>query len=125
MRRMTAMAAVLLAAALPLTAAAPAGASGAPLLGGECAAGELCLWAQEDFGGAKGTYELAGIGIEDCVPLRGGASALSLANRLGRPVTVYQSPECAETGEFETYPGRGTWAPRAPYRIRAFKVWEH
>ncbi|MCF3964198.1 peptidase inhibitor family I36 protein [Streptomyces fuscigenes] len=125
MRRVTTTAAALLAAVLPFAAAAPAGAAPAPLRGGECAAGELCLWAQEDFGGGRSTYELTGAGIEDCVALPAGRSALSLANRLGRPVTAYQSAECAETGEFETYPGHGTWVPRAPYRVRAFKIWEH
>ncbi|WP_329458063.1 peptidase inhibitor family I36 protein [Streptomyces sp. NBC_01497] len=125
MRRVTTAAVALLAAVVPLAVAAPAGAATAPLRGGDCAAGELCLWPEEDFGGARSTYELTGVGIEDCVALPAGGSALSLANRLGRPVTAYQSATCADTGEFETYPGHGTWAPRAPYRIRAFKIWEH
>ena len=54
-----------------------------------------------------------------------GGDAQSLANRTGRPVTTYQSAECAETGEFETYPGGGTWTPRSPYQVRAFKIWEN
>ncbi|MBO1333076.1 peptidase inhibitor family I36 protein [Streptomyces sp. VRA16 Mangrove soil] len=89
-----------------------------------CAAGELCLWAKTDFKGARHTYELSGTDIESCVALPEGSSAASLANRTGRPVTTYQSAECAETGEFQTYPGSGTWAPEAPYRVRAFKIWE-
>jgi hypothetical protein len=92
---------------------------------GECAAGELCLWGGDDFKGARRTYELAGIDIGSCLPLPPGTTAQSLANRTGRPVTTYQSAECAETGEFETYPGGGTWMPRSPYRVRAFKVWEN
>ncbi|OON76670.1 peptidase inhibitor family I36 protein [Streptomyces tsukubensis] len=91
---------------------------------GTCASGELCLWPKEGYKGAKQTYELAGIDIESCVPLPAGTSAQALANRTGRPVTTYQSAECAETGEFETYPGSGTWLPKSPYRVRAFKVWE-
>ncbi|MEV6398389.1 peptidase inhibitor family I36 protein [Streptomyces sp. NPDC051907] len=108
-------------AAAPATA--PAAASGPRL--GPCGPGELCLWAKSDFKGARSTYELARLDVDSCVPLPAGASAEALANRTGRPVTTYQSEECDETGEFETYPGSGTWAPRSPYRIRAFKVWEN
>ncbi|WP_432064818.1 peptidase inhibitor family I36 protein [Streptomyces sp. C10-9-1] len=108
------------AAAVPAPAAAPAAARG-----GDCAAGELCLWTEPGFRGTLRTYELAGTGVEDCTPLPAGADAASLANRTGRPVTTYQSAECAGTGEFETYPGSGTWVPLSPYRVRAFTVWEH
>jgi hypothetical protein len=92
---------------------------------GSCAPGELCLWAKPGFTGARRVHELSGIDIESCVPLPAGAGAQALANRTGRPVTAYQSAECAETGEFETYPGGGTWVPQTPYRVRAFKVWEN
>lgn len=100
--------------------AAPAAA--APPLA-ECGPGELCLWKDADFKGKRQTYELSGTDIESCVALPGG-SAQALANRTGRPVTAYQSAHCAETGEFMTYPGNGTWTPRSPYRVRAFKIWE-
>ncbi|MYT70926.1 MULTISPECIES: peptidase inhibitor family I36 protein [unclassified Streptomyces] len=99
------------------TAAAP------PTLG-DCGAGELCLWSKTGFKGTRHTYELAGTDIESCVALPEGSSAASLANRTRRPVTTYQSAECAETGEFQTYPGSGTWEPESPYHVRAFKVWE-
>ena len=56
--------------------------------------------------------------------LPGDTGAAALANRTGRPVTTYQSAECAETAEFDTYPGGGSWVPRSPYQVRAFKVWE-
>ncbi|NSC21530.1 hypothetical protein FM076_10075 [Streptomyces albus subsp. chlorinus] len=91
---------------------------------GECGTGELCLWASPRFKGKPRAYELRGIDIESCTPLPGGASATSAANRTGRPVTLYQSEECAETAEFDTYPS-GSWTPELPYRARAFKVWEH
>ncbi|MCS0638256.1 peptidase inhibitor family I36 protein [Streptomyces sp. LP05-1] len=107
--------------------ATPAGAvrpAAAPRLG-DCATGQLCLWPQADFKGTRGTHELAGLDIESCVPLPAGTTAVALANRTGRPVTTYQSAKCAETGEFETYPGSGTWAPQSPYQVRAFKVWEN
>lgn len=138
-RRATAVGALAVAALLPQTAgtaaeaAAPTSpassapavrAAAAPVGLGQCGAGELCLWEKDDFKGARKTYELAGIDIESCVPLPKGTSVQSLANRTGRPVTTYQSEECGETAEFETYPGGGTWLPRSPYRVRAFKVWE-
>lgn len=127
---MAATTATVLAAAVLL----PRTATAAPTDSlGECAVGELCLWEKGDFQGARQTHELAGSGsgagtdidIDSCVPLPPGTSAQALANRTGRPVTTYQSNECAETGEFETYPGSGTWVPQSPYRIRAFKVWEN
>ncbi|HEY9440024.1 MAG TPA: peptidase inhibitor family I36 protein [Streptomyces sp.] len=90
-----------------------------------CGAGQLCLWPKPDFTGARRTHELSGVDIESCVPLGEGREAQALANRTGRPVTTYQSAECAETGEFETYPGSGTWVPRSPYTVRAFKIWEN
>lgn len=117
---LAALAAILLTA-LP-AAAAPAPAPATKL--GACGPGQLCLWPKADFRGAAWTHELADTDIESCVALPPGASARALANRTGRPVTTYQSPECAETGEFETYPGRGTWVPESPYEVRAFKLWE-
>ncbi|MGX1635188.1 peptidase inhibitor family I36 protein [Streptomyces albidoflavus] len=90
-----------------------------------CGAGQLCLWQKADFGGKRHVFELSGTEIESCVALPSGAVAHALANRLGRPVTTYQSAECAETGEFDTHPGSGTWQPSSPYGVRAFKIWEN
>ncbi|MGP3979758.1 peptidase inhibitor family I36 protein [Streptomyces sp. KR80] len=114
---------VAAAVALPLPAAAKGAPAAALRLGG-CAPGQLCLWEKPEFRGVRHTYELSDIDIESCVPLPHGVTAASLANRTGRPVTTYQSAECGETGEFETYPGSGTWSPQSPYQVRAFKVWE-
>lgn len=124
----TAAAAALLLPAGPPAAAGPLTAPGraAPTAGpplGDCAAGQLCLWRKGDFRGVRHTYELSGTAIESCVPVPRGA-ALSLANRTGRPVTGYQSAACEETGEFDTYPGGGSWVPQSPYQVRAFKIWE-
>ncbi|HCA87421.1 MAG TPA: hypothetical protein DEQ61_19290, partial [Streptomyces sp.] len=106
--------------------AAPARpAAGTGPSAGQCSAGELCLWERAEYGGSRSVHELSGTDIESCVALPAGASAGSLANRTGRPVTTYQSAECGETGEFDTYPGGGTWVPRSPYRVRAFKIWEN
>ncbi|MFD7861698.1 peptidase inhibitor family I36 protein [Streptomyces sp. NPDC057682] len=121
--RTTVLAAALAATALIPTAPAPAGAAPGKL--GDCASGQLCLWAKPDFTGGRQVHELSGTDIESCVPLKPGTTVQSLANRTGRPVTTYQSAECGETGEFETYPGGGTWLPRSPYQVRAFKVWEN
>ncbi|MEU6877226.1 peptidase inhibitor family I36 protein [Streptomyces sp. NPDC046712] len=117
---------VLLAAvATTLLTAVPAVAAPAAKLGA-CGPGQLCLWPKAEFRGPAWTHELADTDIESCVALPPGTSAESLANRTGRPVTTYQSAECAETGEFETYPGRGggTWVPQSQYKVRAFKIWE-
>lgn len=118
--------------AAPSTPARHAGAAEPPTLAGaepptlaSCGPGELCLWEKAEFEGTRQTFELSEIDIESCVALPEGGSAQALANRTGRPVTTYQSAECAETGEFDTYPGGGTWLPESPYRVRAFKVWEN
>ncbi|GAA2253564.1 hypothetical protein GCM10010232_47980 [Streptomyces amakusaensis] len=105
------------------TPAAPAAAAVAARLG-ECPPGALCLWAGESFTGPRRTHELYETGTDGCVPLPPGDTALSLANRTGRPVTVYQSPECEEAGEFDTYPGSGVWTPNTPFQVRAFMVRE-
>ncbi|MFH8565097.1 peptidase inhibitor family I36 protein [Streptomyces sp. NPDC017988] len=121
----TTMPTTVTAAALAAVILAPthAVAAAPPMLRG-CAPGELCLWEKAQFKGDRHTYELADIDIESCITLPEGSSAQALANRTGRPVTTYQSAKCGETGEFNTYPGSGTWAPESPYRVRAFKVWE-
>ncbi|MEU8823497.1 peptidase inhibitor family I36 protein [Streptomyces sp. NPDC048636] len=113
-------------AALSVLAAAAATAqdrTAPPPQLGNCDAGQLCLWHGTGFTGPRQLHELADTDIESCVALPSGASAASLANRTGRPVTAYQSAECAETGEFRTYP-TGSWAPETAYRVRAFKIWE-
>ncbi|MFF3270711.1 peptidase inhibitor family I36 protein [Streptomyces chrestomyceticus] len=91
---------------------------------GDCATGQFCVWPDRGFGGKRQTYELSGTDIESCVTLPAGTRGVSFANRTGRPVTTYQSGECAETGEYDTYPGGGSWVPESPYQVRAFKIWE-
>ncbi|MFI6418187.1 peptidase inhibitor family I36 protein [Streptomyces sp. NPDC050842] len=121
----TAAAAVLTALLTGLLVApAPAAAAPSGTALGACGPGRLCLWPKPDFKGRVQSHELATTDIDSCVALPPGTSAQSLANRTGRPVTTYQSAECAEAGEFETYPGRGTWVPQTPYEVRAFKLWE-
>lgn len=125
---LTGLAALTAALAVPPALGTPAahaatGGRTAPTAG-DCATGQLCLWPTAEFGGERRTYELSDTDIESCIPLPRGTSAASFANRTGRPVTTYQSAECAETAEFDTYPGGGSWVPRSPYQVRAFKVWE-
>ncbi|MGW5120603.1 peptidase inhibitor family I36 protein [Streptomyces noursei] len=125
----TGLAALAATLATPWSVGAPvaraAGGGRSTAASGDCSAGQLCLWSKPDFGGRRQTHELSGTDIESCVTLPEGTTAASLANRTGRPVTTYQSAVCAETGEFDTYPGGGSWVPRSPYQVRAFKLWEH
>ncbi|MDF3290603.1 peptidase inhibitor family I36 protein [Streptomyces silvisoli] len=115
-------------AALVLAGTSVTSANARPAQGGgsqgACAAGQLCLWPKTGYRGQRQTVELAQIGIERCTSLPEGVTQASLANRLGRPVTTYQSETCAETGEFTTYPS-GTWVPESPFVVRAYKVWEN
>ncbi|WP_277438004.1 peptidase inhibitor family I36 protein [Streptomyces sp. SPB162] len=89
-----------------------------------CDPGQLCLWGKAGYSSARQNHELADTGIDNCVPLPTGTPARSFVNRIGRPVTTYQSAECATEAEFETYP-TGTWVPESRYTVRAFKVWEN
>lgn len=115
--------------ALALTALIPSTAGTAHAAGraaaGACATGQLCLWAKPEFKGTRHTHELSTLDINSCTALPEGTTVQSLVNRTGRPVTTYQSAVCAETGEFQTYPGDGVWLPQSPYQVRAFKVWEN
>ncbi|MER5930759.1 peptidase inhibitor family I36 protein [Streptomyces sp. NPDC002054] len=126
-----ALAAGVLAAGATAAQAVPAGRdtpgarAGAPPTLGPCATGQLCLWAKPAFQGSRQVHELSGVDVDGCTPLPAGKTVQSLANRTGRPVTTYQSEVCAETGEFQTYPGDGVWLPQSPYQVRAFKVWEN
>ncbi|WP_030160480.1 peptidase inhibitor family I36 protein [Streptomyces sp. NRRL S-244] len=113
-----------LAALIPSTASAAHAAGPPPGKAPACATGQLCLWAKPQFKGTRHTHELSTLDINSCTALPAGTSAQSLVNGTGRPVTTYQSAECAETGEFQTYPGDGVWLPESPYLVRAFKVWE-
>lgn len=106
-----------------VTLAAPPASAAGPALG-DCGAGQLCFWEDAGFLGSRRVYELAGTALESCVPLPKGMRAHSFANRMGRPVTVYQSAHCDTTGEFATHPS-GSWTPEGAYAVRAFTVWEH
>lgn len=88
-----------------------------------CDSGELCLWSEPTFGGPRAVITLADSALEECVPVPDGVGARSFANRLSTPVTLYQDAECSTEGEFDTYPGRGTYVPDSPFVVRAVQIW--
>ncbi|MGW5054180.1 peptidase inhibitor family I36 protein [Actinokineospora sp. NPDC004072] len=89
----------------------------------DCSRGELCLWSDTSFRGTMIRLTLADTNLAECVPI--GVMAHSFINRLNRPVSVYQSLECATEGEFDTYPGGGTYVPSAPFVVRGVQIWSH
>lgn len=86
-----------------------------------CDAGELCLWSGVSYRGPVVALSLSDTNPGECVPIEG--EGRSFANLLSRPVTVYQSADCATEGEFDTYPGRGTYVPCAPFVVRGVQIW--
>jgi hypothetical protein len=88
-----------------------------------CGAGELCLWSEPNFGGEPVVLSLSDTGVEECVPLSEDIGVRSFINRLSKPTTVYQDMECSTEGEFDTYPGNGTFVPSAPFTVRAVQIW--
>jgi hypothetical protein len=107
------------AAAAPYPAPAPA-SDPAP-----CERGEFCLWPTENYDGAAHRVALENTNPGECVPLPEDFDGRSFANRTKRPVTVYQGRDCTTEGEFDTYPGGGTFVPAAPYVVRGVQIWEH
>jgi len=89
-----------------------------------CERGEFCVWRGEAFAGAGYRVSLETVNTGECVPLPEGFVGRSFANRMSRPVTVYQGRDCSTEGEFDTYPGGGTYVPEAPFIVRALQVWE-
>ena len=89
-----------------------------------CERGEMCVWDAEWFRGVPERVSLETVNPGECVPLSEGFVGRSFANRMRQPVTVYQGPACDTEGEFDTYPGGGTYVPEAPFVVRAVVVWE-
>jgi hypothetical protein len=88
--------------------------------GGLCERGEFCLWAKEGYRGEIGRVSLSTANPGECVAVPEGRS---FANRMARYVTVYQDGTCSTEGEFDTYPGGGTYVPEAPHVVRAIQIW--
>jgi hypothetical protein len=109
-----------------VTVAALAGGSGVADARPEaCERGEFCLWPGEEYSGDIHRFALENANPGECVPLPDAVDARSFANRTARPVTVYQGRDCATEGEFDTYPGGGTFVPVAPYVVRGVQIWDH
>ncbi|GAB3436620.1 peptidase inhibitor family I36 protein [Actinophytocola sediminis] len=89
-----------------------------------CERGEFCLWPGERYTGDPHRFTLANTNPGECVPLPDTVDGRSFANRTTRPVTVYQGRDCATEGEFDTYPGGGTFVPTAPYLVRGVQIWQ-
>ncbi|MEV4314692.1 peptidase inhibitor family I36 protein [Actinocrispum sp. NPDC049592] len=90
--------------------------------GPRCDQGEFCAWTKENYAGTAKRHTLETANPNECVPLDG-LVAHSLANRLTRDVTVYQSETCSTEAEFTTYPKGGTYVPTAPFVVRAIQIW--
>ncbi|GAB3510757.1 peptidase inhibitor family I36 protein [Amycolatopsis cihanbeyliensis] len=88
-----------------------------------CEQGEFCAWPEEFYGGVPTRLDLRNTNPEECVPLPEDIVARSFANRIDRHVTVYQDRHCSTEGDFSTYPGGGTFVPRAQYLGRAVQIW--
>lgn len=86
-----------------------------------CERGEFCWWPGEQYRGPIHRLSLATVNPGECVQV---GPARAFVNRMSRPVTVYQGAQCDTEGEFDTYPGGGTYVPEAPYVITAVQVWE-
>lgn len=102
-------------------------AAAAPVPGQDetrCESGVFCAWPEHRYGGKPHSADLRTTNMEECVPLNGDLEAHSFVNRLNRPVTVYQDAHCGTRGEFSTYP-EGSFVPRAPFVVRAIKIWTH
>lgn len=104
---------------------AGAGAGGIPARAAACERGEFCVWPGEDYTGTVTSVALDDANPGECVPLPAGADGRAFANRTARPVTVYQGRDCGTEGEFDTYPGLGTFVPEAPYVVRGVEIWEY
>ena len=89
-----------------------------------CERGEFCLWRAESFRGMEYRVSLETVSPGECVGLPAEFAGRSFVNRMSRPVTVYQGQTCSTEGEFDTYPGGGTYVPQAPYVVRAVQIWE-
>ena len=111
-----------------VAAAGAAVATGAGVAGATeptvCERGEFCVWPSEEYGGAIIRVALENSNPGECVPLPEGTDGRSFANRTKRQVTVYQGRECNTEGEFDTYPGGGTYVPQAPYLVRGVQIWD-
>lgn len=114
---------VLVFAAVGLVATAASASAQPPAE--PCERGEFCVWPAESYAGEALRVALENTSPGECVPLPDGFDGRSFTNLTKRPVTVYQGEHCDTEGEFDTYPGGGTFVPEAPYLVRGVQIWEH
>lgn len=88
-----------------------------------CDPGEFCAWSGDFYSQVMHRLDLRTTNPQECIALPD-EGIKSFANRLDRDVTVYQDVKCSTEGDFITYPGHDTYAPHAPFLVRAVKVWD-
>lgn len=88
-----------------------------------CDPGEFCSWSGDFYSETMHRLDLRTTNPQECIAVPDGM-AKSFANRLERDVTVYQDVDCSTEGDFITYPGHDTYAPHAPFLVRAVKIWD-
>jgi hypothetical protein len=113
----------LVLAALGLLAAGGIAEAETASVDNGCEQGEFCAWSEGSYGGTVRLLDLRTANPGECIPL--GGDARSFINRLDREVTVYQGEDCSTEGDFTTYPGGGTFVPRAPFVVRAIQIWDN
>lgn len=87
-----------------------------------CQDGAFCAYPHVELQGEPHRAELRATAVEECVALPAEPEVKSFANQTGKPVTVYQDPDCDTHADFATYPS-GSHAPRSDYVPRAIKIW--
>ena len=115
---------LLLAVAMFTLLAPSAESANGPQQQNPCQRGAFCAWPENDYRGQDHRTEGNGVALERCLALPPGLEASSCTTQTGRPVTVYQDPDCSTNADFQTYPD-GAFAPRAPYVARAITIWTH
>ena len=115
---------LLLTAAMFTLLAPSAESANGPQRQNPCQRGAFCAWTENDYRGQDHRTGGNDAALERCLALPPGLEASSFTNQTGRPVTVYQDPDCSTNADFQTYPD-GAFAPRAPYVARAITIWTH
>lgn len=87
-----------------------------------CDRGVFCFWDHAGYRGDARLLDLRTVNPGDCVPLGAGFRARSFANRSRRALTVYANATCDSQAEHLSYPGGGTFVPRATFPVAALSV---
>lgn len=87
-----------------------------------CDRGSFCFWSAPGYHGRSQFFDLRTVNPGDCFPLPDGFRAHSFADRSFRELTVYEDPQCGSSAGHLVYPGGGTFVPRAPFEVAAFRI---